>query len=169
MNALTTTPKALPAIALRAAEVLEQSAHDLRLAHTIGDRWDGTEPEVEAAYNEELSLAAGLKTVAALLDSLASAGGVEVVGALKYARKKPALRALDFGVGISTSERANGWASDPLVRQSDHLAALTKEREVADGLAAALEAVIRVADRKTDEFDQARQALAAHRESRSSK
>jgi hypothetical protein len=68
-------------------------------------------------------------------DSLASAGGVEV---FVYCNPvKPSASAFRFKSKGSPAPDGYPMA---LVRQIDHLAALSKEREVADGLAAELEA-----------------------------
>jgi len=77
---------------------------------------------------------------APIADSLASAGGVEVVAYGKWAEGlPPGTRLLRYdGVPLVHAEPREGF-DVALVTQASHLAALAKEREVADGLAALLE------------------------------
>lgn len=81
-------------------------------------------------------------------DSLASAGGVEVVAwwNTKWSLGATIRELSEHPANVGAIEETPAYKAgelEALVRQSDHLAALSKEREVADGLRAELEAVKR--------------------------
>lgn len=110
-------------------------------------------------------------------DSLASAGGVEVVAYLVSGGRIFKDQAVTHKDSARTriAERKDGSVAHPLVKQSDYLAALSKEREVADGLAEAVDRLIACysvshsPDQRKSCWDQAKAALTAHRESRGGK
>ena len=112
-------------------------------------------------------------------DSLASAGGVEVVAYLVSGGRIFKDQAVTHKDSARTriAERKDGSVAHPLVKQSDYLAALSKEREVADGLAEALRVLLDYKAESAgdgwlemtvgaDDYQAAQAALAAHRESR---
>lgn len=116
---MTTTPKALPA---------------LPECYVISGGRELFSAEQMHAYAQQ-----------AIADSLASAGGVEVVAYLVSGGRIFKDQAVTHKDSARTriAERKDGSVAHPLVKQSDYLAALSKEREVADGLRAELEAVKR--------------------------
>lgn len=87
-----------------------------------------------------LAAVESLRGNAPVADSLASAGGVEVVAYLVSGGRIFKDQAVTHKDSARTriAERKDGSVAHPLVKQSDYLAALSKEREVADGLRAEL-------------------------------
>lgn len=196
---MTTTPKALP-------ETQEYKMHPDRCRVACSresctcapNRFDWEARPLVDRLSDEADQCRndGANDIAALLDeavqalnartpadSLASAGGVEVVAYLVSGGRIFKDQAVTHKDSARTriAERKDGSVAHPLVKQSDYLAALSKEREVADGLADAVEALmagselsqpghwgcIRMPSDKA--MDQGLAALTAHRESRGGK
>lgn len=109
-------------------------------------------------------------------DSLASAGGVEVVAwwNTKWSLGATIRELSEHPANVGAIEETPAYKAGELVAlvsQSAHLAALTKEREVADGLAEALRLCLDYGSMTGGEWVEAKiqAVLTAHRESRSSK
>lgn len=121
---MTTTPKALPDLIVRLSDEADLC------------RNEGAD-DIARLLDEAVQALNALKPA----DHLASAGGVEVVAYLVSGGRIFKDQAVTHKDSARTriAERKDGSVAHPLVKQSDYLAALSKEREVADGLAALLE------------------------------
>lgn len=114
--------------------------------------------EYRPSMNPEV-LHAWAKEAAAILEQVAGADAGCPVVAMATDDGRVAMRRT-----VETAMHASARASfsTELIRQADHLAALTAQSGEGVALYEALCGVVRVADRKTDEFDAARAAIAAY-------
>lgn len=102
-----------------AARLLREAAQELKYAHTIGGiaEWDGTEPEVQAVYDEHMAAAEAIEE----WESAVGAGGV---GPLRkrddsMVRKADVIARLEqgFGAGSAVVMTIKHFFSNELPRQ----------------------------------------------------